>query len=666
MPDRPLQSVMHHLRRVVSREGAGDLSDAQLVDDFVRRRDEAAFELLVWRHAGLVLGVCQRLLHDRHEAEDAFQATFLVLVRKAASLSKRESVGAWLHKVACRIARRARTRAAKRPCGALPGDDMPARKPTDEVLWRDLRPVLDEEVNRLPEKYRRPFVLCYLEGNTNEQAARQLGCPKGTVLSRLARGRERLRARLARRGLALPAGLLAALLIDRVAEAAVPAALVSVIVKAATPFAAGGAAAGLVSARAAAWTEGVLRAMFLTKLKLVTAAALVVALAATGAGLLTQPSRADSRPAQAEKNRRPEAAKDERGTRAAPQPQVQGIVKAVDADKGTITLTLRPGRGEEEAEEKTFTLTRTTEVGIGTGLGRRGASYREGKVTDLAPGAVAVLQLADDQKTVECVLAEGPAVRGVIKAVDAGKGTITVTVPQSRRGEGDDEKTFTVGKDAEIAVDDGRGKSFSLKEAKLAELPAGAVVLLRLSVDSKQVQSLLAEGPTVQGTVKAVDAGKRQITLTTRTGGRGEPDEEQTYTVAAGAEVLLDDGKARRFVLSREGKLADLPAGSVAALKLSPDQKEAMTVRAEGPTVYGLLKVTDPSKHTITLTLRVARGDNPGEDKTFAVAPDARVVIDGKEGKLADLKADDNGPPVGLKLSLDQKAVQSITVGGRR
>src|SRR5215470_15928592 len=134
MPDRPLDNVIHHLRRVVRHDGGGELTDAQLLDNFVRRRDEAAFELLVWRHATLVLGTCRRLLHDRHEAEDAFQATFLVLVRKAASLRKGESLAAWLHTVACRVARRARARGAKHGCVALPDDDIPAREPTDDVL----------------------------------------------------------------------------------------------------------------------------------------------------------------------------------------------------------------------------------------------------------------------------------------------------------------------------------------------------------------------------------------------------------------------------------------------------------------------------------------------------------------------------------------------------
>jgi RNA polymerase sigma factor (sigma-70 family) len=664
MPDRPLDSVIQHLRRAVRQDGGGELTDAQLLDRFLQHRDEAAFELLVWRHAALVLGTCRRLLHDRHEAEDAFQATFLVLIRKAASISKRDSVASWLYKVACRVAGRARSRAAKRACCPLPGDDLPAREGADEVLWRDLRPVLDEEVARLPEKYRRPFVLCYLEGQTNEQAARQLGCPTGTVLSRLARGRQRLRERLARRGLVLSGALLAALLPCAAAEAALPAALVKVVVKAAVPWAAGKAAAELVSARAAAWTAGVLQAMFLTKLKIALAVVLVLTLAATGVGLVGRPLLADSRPAPARQQQRPpQPARD--GRTATPTPEVRGILKTVDAGKGTITIALNT---RDEANEKSFALAKNVEVGISAGLGRRAAAFQEGKLADLAPGAHVVLQLSADQKVVECVLAEGPTVQGVIKSTDAGKGTITLALPQSRRDEGPEEKTFSVGKDAEVAVDDGRGKSFSIKEARLADLPLGAVATLRLSADLKQVRNILAEGPTVQGTVKGVDAAKGQITLTrpAQSRERDAAPEEHTYLVAPGAEVLLDDGKVRRFPLSKQSKLADVPAGAAAMLKLAPDQSQAVLLRAEGPSVYGLLKAVDPKQSTITVTLRPARGDDAGEEKTYAVAADARVLVEGKEGKLADLKPKENGPPVALKLSLDQKAVQSISVGGRR
>jgi len=189
--------------------------------------------------------------------------------------------------VAFRVALRVRAKAAKQGRREPLADAPPASAAADDLVWRDLRPVLDEELARLPAKYRAPLVLCYLGGQTNEEAAEQLGCPKGTIVSRLARGRERLRARLARRGLALSAAYLATAL-SRDAAAAVPAALVSSTAKIAAAVATGQAAAGLVSAPVAALSKGVLQAMFLTKLKIAAAAVLVVSVAGPGAGMLAQ------------------------------------------------------------------------------------------------------------------------------------------------------------------------------------------------------------------------------------------------------------------------------------------------------------------------------------------------------------------------------------------
>jgi RNA polymerase sigma factor (sigma-70 family) len=193
------------------------LTDGELLQRFVASRDESAFELLVWRHGPLVMNVCRRVLSDNHDAEDAFQATFVILARKAGTIGRGESLGAWLYKVASRVALRARAlRARRRGRERALEDDQPIAEagsaPEDGVAWKELAPLLDAEVNRLPEKYRKVFVLCYLEGKTNEAAARQLGCPKGTVLSRLARARDRLRQRLEMRGVALAAAPFAALL----------------------------------------------------------------------------------------------------------------------------------------------------------------------------------------------------------------------------------------------------------------------------------------------------------------------------------------------------------------------------------------------------------------------------------------------------------------------
>jgi RNA polymerase sigma factor (sigma-70 family) len=197
-------------------------SDRLLLERFVALSDQAAFAALVARHGPMVLGVCQRILRHRQDAEDAFQATFLVLARRARAVSRPDLLGHWLYGVACRTALKARGRPGVRKHEELV-TDMPDAKPA-ERLEPDILAALDEEVNRLSEKYRLPLVLCYLEGKSTQDASQALGCPRGTILSRLARGRDRLRQRLTRRGIVLTGTALAAVLSRAsVADSAMPA-----------------------------------------------------------------------------------------------------------------------------------------------------------------------------------------------------------------------------------------------------------------------------------------------------------------------------------------------------------------------------------------------------------------------------------------------------------
>jgi RNA polymerase sigma factor (sigma-70 family) len=278
MPRPSINRVVHFLRRTVAPTG-GD-GDAELLRRFVAAGEEAAFAGLVRRHGAMVLGVCRRVLADSHEAEDAFQATFLVLARRASAVRNQDSVASWLYGVAYRVARKAR--AAQRHY-VEPGTAEPVAPadPVAEAAWRELRPVIDEELSRLPEKYRAPVVLCYLEGKTNEEAARLLGWTKGTVSGRLARARDLLRPRLARRGLALAAGGVAVLLAQHGA-APVSAALAETTVAAVM--------AGSVSAPAAALAGGVIRAMFVKKAMTLAAVGLTLTLVTGGVGLLRQPA----------------------------------------------------------------------------------------------------------------------------------------------------------------------------------------------------------------------------------------------------------------------------------------------------------------------------------------------------------------------------------------
>lgn len=292
MERHTLNEVVRYLQRLTDAQNGSGLSDAELLERYVQQRDEAAFELLLWRHGVLVLNVCRHILHREADAEDAFQATFLAFVRKAPSIVRRGSVASWLYKVAYRVALEARTRARKTAARERAGGESLAIPPEPNPLWDELRPILDEELHRLPERLRRPFILCYLEGKTNEEAARELGCPAGTIYSRLARGREMLRRRLLRRGVTLSAATLAAVLAEHVAEAAPAIPMVRAAVAAARSFA-GLPSGGPISPRATTLAEGVLRSMFVTKLKLVALVVFVASVLAAGGvlshGLIAAP-----------------------------------------------------------------------------------------------------------------------------------------------------------------------------------------------------------------------------------------------------------------------------------------------------------------------------------------------------------------------------------------
>jgi RNA polymerase sigma factor (sigma-70 family) len=256
------------LRHPGHEETLEEPTDSQLLKRFASQQDEAAFAALVRRHGPMVLAVCRRVLHDPHDAEDAFQATFLVLVRKAQLIARPELLGNWLYGVAYRVAVKARANAARRSEHERRAPAMALVDPMADVTGRELRAVLDVELSHLPEKYRAPLVLCYLEGKTNEQAARLLGWPTGSMSGRLARARELLRKRLVGRGLALSAGVFTLLLSKNTAAAAVPQALLDGTVRGAVLFSrVGPAAAKVVSPSVWSLMNQVLESLRLNSLK---------------------------------------------------------------------------------------------------------------------------------------------------------------------------------------------------------------------------------------------------------------------------------------------------------------------------------------------------------------------------------------------------------------
>lgn len=284
MVTSPMSVVIQHLRTVFGQDGA-EMTDGELLTLFVDGRDDAALAALIRRHASMVWGVCHRLLRSQHDAEDAFQATFLVLVRKADSVKPREAVGNWLYGVAHQTAVRVRAMAAKRGGRERQVVDMP-EPAVKEASSNDLLPLLDQELSRLPEKHRLVIVLSDLEGKTRKELARHLGISEGTVAGRLARAREMLAKRLASRGLAMSSGALAVALAQSAASASAPAPLVASTIKAASLMAAGQAvSAALISAKVVALSEGVVKAMLVSKIKSVLAVVLVGGVVLGGLGL---------------------------------------------------------------------------------------------------------------------------------------------------------------------------------------------------------------------------------------------------------------------------------------------------------------------------------------------------------------------------------------------
>src|SRR5262245_39440554 len=339
-----LRETIEHLYQLAPAEG-----DGQLLARFVAARDACAFAARVRRHGPMVLGVCRRLLRHEQDAEDAFQATFLVLARKAGSVVKREAVGSWLYGVAYRTARqvrdiRARRRAREKQVDAMPHPEV---QPEEAHDWL---PLLDDGLGRLPEKFRVPVVLCDLQGQTRRQAARQLKLPDGTLSRRLAAGRRLLAERLSRRGVALSGGALAAALSGGAASAQVAAPLVVATSKAAVFVAAGHLAA--VSTPVAILTRGVLRAMFLAKLKVVIGVVLVVvALGAGGVAYRTADAQAVQPPRQAE---------------GKPPSEVEALRKEVELLRLNLLVVLEKVRAQE-AELRTL---RAQPKATTTGSGR--------------------------------------------------------------------------------------------------------------------------------------------------------------------------------------------------------------------------------------------------------------------------------------------------------
>lgn len=550
-----LDSVVANIRRLAGVPQARALDDRQLLERFAAG-DEAAFTVLVDRYGGLVMGVCRRVLRHIQDAEDAFQATFLVLARKADKVAWQVSVANWLHGVAYRVSVRIRSEKARRlaregqslgmengQC-TLPGTDKNVH-PTQDLTWSDLKPVLDEELDRLPAKLRVPLILCCLEGKTRDEAAQQLGWSLGSVKGRLERGRELLRRRLARRGLALSAVLSATLLAAPASKAAVPITLGLATVRAGMNVLAD-PTAGVVSPQILNLAQGAVNAMFMTKLKCAAAVLLTFGALTFGTGyvahqVLARPTAAQSTPAETVMTQARLAdfeqgnflaveefavTKELLGERNAggdndrKPPTLGGRVVSVGKD-GKSLVVETPGKGGrgndpvEEAKKHDVKIARDTQI-LFFGVGPDGAKLIEGQharvwFAEGSKDVAAKLQLMGGGDR------QGPDVAGRVVSVGKDGKAISFQVPPKVRGE---EPTTT-----EIQLTDKTAITYSFV-AKGAAKPT----------EGYHAEVWLARGSKVSAA--KVHFGGGAVTR----GERGTPDirPESSGKVVA----VADDGKA--------------------------------------------------------------------------------------------------------------------------
>jgi RNA polymerase sigma factor (sigma-70 family) len=284
MANKPLNGVLQHVRKLAAIQAARDTEDQQLLQRFVRSSDEAALTVLIERHAPMVLGVCRRALGCMHDAEDACQATFLVFSRKAATIRKGAALASWLHAVALRVTANLKRERARRERRERSSSDRVCSNPADDVSWAEVQSALDEELGRLPERYRAVLILCYLEGKTRDEAAEQLKLSAGTLHGLLERGRKLLADRLTQRGVTLSAGLFGMALSEGIAPASLSATQVLATAHASSLFALGKPVGEAVSTTVLQLSQQVLKGMIMTKLKILSASVICAALLVTTVG----------------------------------------------------------------------------------------------------------------------------------------------------------------------------------------------------------------------------------------------------------------------------------------------------------------------------------------------------------------------------------------------
>jgi RNA polymerase sigma factor (sigma-70 family) len=655
-----MAAPLNVLRQVFDRvRSSAEGGDGELLTRYRTLRDQDAFGSIVRRHAPMVLGVCRRVLGDHSDADDAFQATFLVLARKADAVRPPDRLGPWLYGVAYRTALKARGRAyrrreVERAYAANAAAAAPAGGPDD------LTPLIDEQLNALPEKYRTPLLLCTVQGLGKAEAAARLGLPEGTVSSRLARARDMLRERLARRGVVVPAAALGAVLTADTLQAAVPLSLVACAAGASGPAPAAAAVLTL--------SHEVIRSMALVKLKFLGAVALSVSLAG-GFGLVatraddrkpapqgekpaTQKPRAEKPGTDKPKPEKPAAEKPRPERPAADKPRPEqpegqkprperpatrgGKVAGVDAKENTITIAFKSDSG---VVERLVKLAPGAKVFI---------DGKEAKLADVPKNSNAAFVAGRGREGELPEATElrisGSTLNGVVKEV--GANAVTLAAEKA-------DRTITLAPGATVTVDG--------KPVKLADLRAGARAQVTLTADEKAALTVTSgargdrerpegERPPAKrrqfgGRIESVDAAARTITLAAK----GEAGKAMVVRVTDNAAITVD---------GKPAKLADLKPGAPVTFNLASARdgqpREVDEVAVAGSAFVGTIKQIDGSSLTI---------GSEKTDRVFKVSGVGKVMLGEKEGKLADLKVGDR---VAVTLTADESAAAVITVVAKR
>jgi RNA polymerase sigma factor (sigma-70 family) len=654
------------IREVFDRVREADHGDGELLTRYRTKRDQEAFGSLVRRHGPMVLGVCRRVLRDTHAADDAFQATFLVLAKRADAIRPADRLAPWLYGVAYRTSLKARSRAfrqqqVEQQYATETGSRSQASSASSDETAAVLQ-VIDEQLNALPEKYREPLVLCALWGLNKVEAAKRLGLPEGTVSSRLARAREMLRDRLTRRGVVVPLAALGALLTADTLRAAVPLPLAKA--------AAGGAVGAVpVSATALTLSHEVLRSMTLLKLKTLCAVAIVLSLVGGGFGLYAtsaddkKPTQQGEKPATKPDGQKKPGTKpnpneqngnnNQNGEGDKPKPEGEKPKPTKPADKKPIIAKFS-GRVQYVSAE-TNTLSFVDERGYGPKHTSHSVAEntkvlidgKEAKLADVPRGAIASfmapIRLDGQAPQIRDLLwVTGPSLTGVIKQVDA----TGVTLDGKNA-----PRTFKLAANGKVTING--------KDAQLADLKAGDKVTITLTTNESAALSISGgksddekpvkpEKPgsgktaTFGGRIAAVDASAKTITVT------GKGDQAVTAKLTADTKIVVD---------GKEAKLADVPKGAVAVLTVAAatdaaEPRDAIVLTVSGPTIGGSVKQVDATGITFA-------NEKIG-DRTFKLLPVTTVTINGKEAKAADLKV---GDKVQVTLTTDESGALAIVSG---